>query len=85
MGKGCAVNEEILTSPEGLRFRILRGTPEGDDVEVLGLALDRNAAWDQSHQPSTWVTASRPGIGLRAWKAGTRWSSSLRSGWEHDR
>jgi hypothetical protein len=78
-------DEEILRSPEGLRVRILRGTPEDDEVEVLGLALDRHAAWDQSHQPSTWATAGRPGIGLRAWPAGTRWSNSLRSAWEQDR
>ncbi len=77
--------EGILRSPEGLRFRILRGMPEGDEIEVLGLALDRTAAWDQSHQQSTWVTASRPGIGLRAWEAGTRWSNSPRSAWERER
>ena len=77
--------EGIFRSPEGLRFRILRGTPEDEEVEVLGLALDRHAAWDQSHEPSTWATASRPGIGLRAWPSGTRWRNSLRSGWEQDR
>jgi hypothetical protein len=75
----------ILRSPDGLRFRILRGTPEDDEIEVLGLALDRTAAWDQSHQPSSWVVASRPGIGLRAWEAGFRWSNSLRSGWAQER
>ena len=80
-----AEDGRILRSPEGLRFRILRGTPEDDEIEVLGLALDRNAAWDQSHQQSTWVTASRPGIGLRSWAAGTRWSNSLRSGWLQER
>ncbi len=77
--------EGILRSPEGLRFRILRGIPEGDEIEVLGAALDRVTAWDQSQQPSSWMTASRPGIGLRAWAAGSRWSSSLRSGWEQER
>jgi hypothetical protein len=80
------MNEEwVHSSPEGLRFRILRGVPEDDEVDVLGLALDRHTAWDQSHQPSTWVLAVRPGIGLRAWPAGTRWSNSLRSGWEQER
>ena len=77
--------EAILVSPEGLRFRILRGTPEADEIELLGLALDRITAWDQSHQPSTWATAIRPGIGLRAWATGTRWGNSLRSGWEQER
>jgi hypothetical protein len=76
---------EIHSSPEGLRFRILRGMPEDDEIEVLGMALDRNAASDQSRQPRTWVTAVRPGIGLRAWPAGTRWSNSLRSDWERER
>jgi hypothetical protein len=77
--------ERIHRSPEGLRFRILRGVPADDEIEVLGMALDRSAAWDQSHQPTTWATAVRPGIGLRAWPAGTRWSNSLRSGWEQER
>jgi hypothetical protein len=79
------VNEEIFRSPEGQRFRILRGTPEGDEIELLGLALDRISAWDQSTQSSTWVMATRPGIGLRAWSAGSRWSNSLRSGWDQER
>jgi hypothetical protein len=77
--------EEIFRSPEGQRFRILKGTPEGDEIELLGLALDRTSAWDQSTQSSTWVTATRPGIGRRAWAAGSRWSSSLRSGWGQER
>jgi len=72
---------KVLRTPEGMRFRILKGAPEGEEVEVLGAAIDRFAAWDQSHQPSTWVTATRPGVGLRAWPPGTRWSRSLRSGW----
>ena len=83
--RGCPVSEEIFTSPEGLRFRILRGTPEGDEVEVLGLALDRNATRDRRRQPSTWVTATRPGIGLRAWAPGTRWSNSPRADWQRER
>ena len=76
--------DEILRSPDGHRFRILRGTPEGDEVEVLGAAIDRLIAWDQAQQPSTWVTAVRPGIGLRAWAPGTRWGNSLRAGWGQD-
>jgi hypothetical protein len=79
------VSEEIFRSPEGQRFRILKGTPEREDVELLGLALDRIKAWDQSTQPTTWVTATRPGIGLRAWAPGTRWSASLRAEWTQER
>ena len=88
-GGGAVKSEDsedgILRSPEGLRFRILRGTPEDAEVEVLGLALDRHAAWDQSHEPSTWATARRAGRCPGGWPSGTRWSNSLRSGWDQDR
>jgi hypothetical protein len=68
-------------SAGGLRFEILRGTPEGDDIEVIGAAIDRLVAWDRDQEPSGWVTRMRPGIGLRAWAPGSRWSQSLRSSW----
>jgi hypothetical protein len=77
--------EGILRTPGGLRFEILRGTPEGDDVEVIGAAIDRLAAWDRDLAPSGWVTSIRPGIGLRAWSPGGRWSQSLRSSWGQER
>ena len=77
--------EEILSSPGGLRFRILRGTPQGDDVEVLGAAIDRLVAWDRGQETSAWVTSIRPGIGLRAWSPGSRWSQSLRATWGEER
>ncbi len=74
-------NSTVLRSPGGLRFRLLRGVPEGDDVEVLGAAIDRLVAWDRGQEPGGWVTSVRPGIGLRAWSPGSRWSQSLRSSW----
>jgi hypothetical protein len=80
-----AEQRQVLLSPGGLRFRILRGTPEAGEVEILGLALDRVTAWDQAQQQSAWVTTGRPGIGLRAWAPGTRWSNSPRSDWQRER
>ena len=77
--------DEILRSPDGHRFRILRGTPEGDEVEALGAAIDRLIAWDNAQQPSAWATSVRPGIGLRAWAPGSRWANSLREGWDNER
>jgi hypothetical protein len=76
---------EVHLSPDGLRFRILRGVAEEDEAEILGLALDRITAWDQLQEQSAWVTATRPGIGLRAWAAGTRWSNSPRADWQRER
>ena len=75
----------MLLSPDGLRFRILRGTPTDEEAEILGLALDRVHAWDQGQEQSTWVTSTRPAIGLRAWASGTRWSTSPRSDWLRER
>jgi hypothetical protein len=71
----------VLRTPNGLRFEILRGEPEGDELEVLGEAIDRMAAWDQERQLGPWVRSIRPGIGRHAWPAGRRWSDSLRAGW----
>jgi len=76
-----AADRQVWRSAGGLRFQVLRGTPEGDDVEVLGAAIDRLVAWDRGQEPSAWVTGVRPGIGLRAWSPGSRWSQSLRSSW----
>ena len=71
----------VLRTPDGLRFQVVKGTPEGEEAEVLGMALDRVVAWDKSQEPGPWVTATRPGIGVRAYPAGSRWGASLRSTW----
>jgi hypothetical protein len=72
---------EMLRTPDGLRFQLVKGTPEEDEAEVLAAALDRVVAWDRSQELGPWVTSIRPGIGVRAYPAGTRWGASLRSGW----
>jgi len=71
----------VLRTPNGLRFQILRGEPEGDEVEVLGEAIDRLAAWDEGQELGPWARSIRPGIGRHAWQAGRRWGDSLRAGW----
>ncbi|HZD00195.1 MAG TPA: hypothetical protein VFA46_08355 [Actinomycetes bacterium] len=78
-------DDVVLRTPGGLRFQLLRGTPEGDEVQVLGAAIDRMVAWDRGQEPSPWVTSMRPGIGIRAWSPGSRWSQSLRSSWGAER
>ncbi len=84
-GRRSDGDREIRQSPGGLRFQVLRGIPEGDDVEVLGAAIDRLVAWDRGQEPGGWVTGIRPGIGIRAWSPGSRWSQSLRSAWGQER
>ena len=74
----------VLHTPDGLRFRLVKGVPEGDEAEVLAAAIDRVEAWDKSQEQGPWVTNVRPGIGLRAYEAGTRWGASLRSTWGRD-
>jgi hypothetical protein len=71
----------VLRTPDGLRFQVVKGTPEGDDAELLGAALDRAETWDKSQESGPWVTSTRPGIGVRAYPAGSRWGASLRSRW----
>ncbi|HEX9342904.1 MAG TPA: hypothetical protein VF995_04745 [Actinomycetota bacterium] len=71
----------VLRTPSGLRFQLLRGEPEGDEVAVLAEAIDRMAAWDEGQELGAWVRGIRPGIGRHAWQAGRRWGDSLRSGW----
>jgi hypothetical protein len=71
----------VLRTPDGLRFQLLKGTPEGDEVEVLAAAIDRVVAWDRSQELGPWVTNTRPGIGVRAYPAGSRWGASPRSDW----
>jgi hypothetical protein len=71
----------MLHTPDGLRFQLVKGTPEGDEAEVLAAAIDRVVAWDKSQELGPWVASSRPGIGVRAYPAGSRWGASLRSGW----
>ena len=72
---------EVLRTPDGLRFQLVKGTPEGEETDVLAAALDRVVAWDKSQELGPWVTGIRPGIGVRAYPAGTRWGASLRSTW----
>jgi hypothetical protein len=71
----------VLHTPDGLRFQLVRGVPEGDEAEVLAAAIDRVEAWDKSQELGPWVTNDRPGIGIRAYAAGSRWGASLRSTW----
>ena len=71
----------VLRTPDGLRFQVVKGTPDAEEAEVLGAALDRVVAWDKSQVSGPWVMSTRPGIGVRAHPAGSRWGASLRSGW----
>ena len=71
----------MLRTSDGLRFQLVKGSPEGDEAEVLAAAIDRVEAWDKSQELGPWVTADRPGIGVRAYRAGGRWGASLRSRW----
>ena len=84
-GRSSDSDRQTRRSAGGLRFELLKGTPEGDEAEVLGAAIDRLVAWDRGQESSGWVTSVRPGIGLRAWSPGSRWSQSLRSSWGGDR
>ncbi|HET8787394.1 MAG TPA: hypothetical protein VFO47_01435 [Actinomycetes bacterium] len=74
----------VLHTPDGLRFQLVKGVPEGDEAEVLAAAIDRVEAWDKSQELGPWVTNTRPGIATRAYPAGTRWGASLRSTWGRD-
>ena len=74
----------VLHTPDGLRFQLVKGVPEGDEAEVLAAAIDRVEAWDKSQELGPWVANTRQGIGVRAYPAGTRWGASLRSGWGRD-
>jgi hypothetical protein len=75
----------MLHTPDGLRFQVVKGVPEGDEAEVLAAAIDRVEAWDKSQGLGPWAANTRPGIGLRAYPAGSRWGASLRSTWGRDR
>jgi hypothetical protein len=74
----------VLHTPDGLRFQLVKGVPEGEEAEVLAAAIDRVQAWDKSQELGPWVTSIRPGIGARAYAAGTRWGASVRSTWGRD-
>ena len=74
----------VLHTPDGLRFQLVKGVPEGEEAEVLALAIDRVEAWDRSQELGPWVSNTRPGIGVRAYPPGTRWGASLRSTWGRD-
>ena len=54
----------VLHTPDGLRFQLVKGVPEGDEAEVLAAAIDRVEAWDKSQELGPWVTNTRPGIGV---------------------
>jgi hypothetical protein len=69
----------VLHTPDGLRFQLVKGVPEGDEAEVLAAAIDRVEAWDKRQELGPWVTSARPGIGVRAYEPGGRWGASLRS------
>ena len=60
----------VLHTPDGLRFQLVKGVPEGDEAEVLAAAIDRVEAWDKSQELGPWVANIRPGIGARAYPAG---------------
>ena len=64
----------VLRTPDGLRFQVVKGTPDEEEA-------DRVVAWDKSQESGPWVTGTRPGIGVRAYPAGSRWGTSLRSRW----
>jgi hypothetical protein len=74
----------VLHTPDGLRFRLVKGVPEGDEAEVLATAIDRVEAWDKSQKLGPWAANARPSIGVRAYEAGSRWGASLRSTWGRD-
>jgi hypothetical protein len=73
-----AADRPVLATPAGLRFRVLHGEPAPEELEVLAAALDRLATLERGDRPSPWVTAARPGAGVRAWSPGSRWANSLR-------
>jgi hypothetical protein len=77
-------DQPVLTTASGLRFQVTRGTADPEELEVLAAAIDRLAALD-SEQLGPWVSGHRPGIGLRAWGSGDRWTNSLRGTWGHER
>jgi hypothetical protein len=74
----------VLRTPEGLRFRVVKGVPEGEEAELLALAIDRLAARERDREVRPWATNLRPGIGVRAYEPGSRWAHSLRSTWGRD-
>ena len=74
----------VLPTPAGRRFRLVKGVPAGDEAEVLAAAIDRVEAWDKSQELGPWVANARPGVGVRAYAAGSRWGASLRSTWGRD-
>jgi hypothetical protein len=76
---------EVFASEDGHRFQVVKGLLEADDVELLGQVIDRVEQWDRGQELGPWETSTRPGIGLRAWAPGTRWSHSLRSTWGDER
>ena len=71
----------MLHTPDGLRFQLVKGVPKGTRPRSWR-RHDRVEAWDKSQELGPWVANARPGIGARAYAAGSRWGASLRwSGW----
>ena len=71
----------ILVTPSGRRWQLLKGEADAEQLAVLGDAIDRLAVIEALGRPSPWVTASRPGAGVRAWAPGSRWSHGVRGDW----
>jgi hypothetical protein len=71
----------VHVTPSGLRFLLLTGDADQEELEVLGAALDRLVALERGGAPSPWTRGARPGAGARAWLPGNRWSHSVRAEW----
>jgi hypothetical protein len=75
-------DDRLRTTPSGLRWYVISG-PEADaeEQEILDTAIDRLAALERGDRPSPWAGTARPGAGLRAWPAGSRYGASVRGDW----
>jgi hypothetical protein len=72
----------LHTTPSGLRWSVLSGPDAtAEEQEILAAAIDRLAALERGDRPSPWAGSARPGAGLRAWPAGSRYGASTRADW----